>query len=127
MQSNQPLLFDRVILNTFIGIAHSHIASLFDCFNGFLVFRNTPEELYLAMAAVGGLYCRQEGSTKIAMWYYNNARLKLLAKVRPMHISLLLSFILLSHLLMHALLTLFLFPLLFVDYIVERATLDSNL
>ena len=75
--------FDRVIINVFLGISQRHICEFFECFRDFCIEKDTPEELYLAMAAVGGLYCSQEGSTRIAHWLYQGARLKLLAKVAP--------------------------------------------
>ncbi|KAL1889733.1 hypothetical protein Sste5346_008719 [Sporothrix stenoceras] len=72
---------DRVVLDTFLDLFEQHVADTFECFRAFTIERFTPPELYLAMAAVGGLYCSTAGAVKIATWLCEMARRKLLTKV----------------------------------------------
>lgn len=68
------VVHDRMILDVFLGLFQSRLSTTFPCFRNFRIYRDTRQELYLAMAAVGGLYCDVPGSTKVAKWYYYNAR-----------------------------------------------------
>ncbi|KAK6371447.1 hypothetical protein LTS17_008697 [Exophiala oligosperma] len=71
----QPLpRFDRDITNVFIHLFEDNVCGAFPIFRGFRITRDTPQHLYLAMAAVGGLYCATAGSLRMATWYIQNAR-----------------------------------------------------
>lgn len=74
--------FDRDIINVFIRLFEDNVSDFFPVFRGFRITRDTPQHLYLAMAGVGGLYCTTTGSTRMATWYYYNARRQLFTSVR---------------------------------------------
>lgn len=77
-----PVTCDRLIINTFIGLFQVYVAPTLPCFTGRTVDSSTPEEVYLAMAAVGGLYCEAPKSEIIAKWLFHTAQRKLLSMVR---------------------------------------------
>ncbi|CAK7222525.1 hypothetical protein SEUCBS140593_004928 [Sporothrix eucalyptigena] len=71
---------DRMVLDAFLDLFEQHVTDAFECFRAFAIDRATPPELYLSMAAVGGLYCSTAGAVKIATWLCETARRKLLTK-----------------------------------------------
>lgn len=73
--------FDRTIVNIFLGLFQEHVAEFFPVFRRFRVTKRTPQHLYLAMAAVGGVYCSVPGSAKVSQWFHYNARRDLLTGV----------------------------------------------
>ena len=74
-------VFDTLVINTFIGHFQTHVAPMFPCFQNFRISASTPEEVYLAMAATGGLYCKTPKSDMVAKWLLHTARRKLLTVV----------------------------------------------
>ena len=72
-------IYDHDITSIFLENARTHLSKTFALFADFKVTLNTREELCLAMAAVGGLYCQVTDSFKIAKAMYNDARRLLLA------------------------------------------------
>ncbi|KEF60626.1 uncharacterized protein A1O9_02187 [Exophiala aquamarina CBS 119918] len=81
LASVQSPKVDRAIINVFLGLFQSRLSETFQHFRGFYIRKDTPTELYLAMAAVGGLYCSIAGSADVARWLYYSAQHKLLTKV----------------------------------------------
>jgi len=79
--SIEPVTYDPLVINVFIGIFQTHVVPTFSCFDNFRIGSTTPEEVYLAMAAAGGLYCTVPGSEKMAKGLYHVARRKLLTFV----------------------------------------------
>lgn len=79
-----PIACDTIIINVFIGLFQAHVAPMFPCFKGFVVGDTTDEELLLAMAATGGLYCETPRSETVAKWLLHAARRKLLTLVGDM-------------------------------------------
>ena len=73
--------YDDEVVNVFVNLARVNICSTFKVFSDFVVHGNTPHELYLAMAALGGLFCQVQGSYKVAKTMYNDARRLLMASV----------------------------------------------
>ena len=73
--------FDRAITDVFIRLFQDSVCDFFPVFRGFRITPNTPQYLYLAMAAVGGLYCTTAGSMRMATWYTYNARRQLFTSV----------------------------------------------
>jgi hypothetical protein len=67
-------VYDPDIINVLLNIARVHLADPFPIFSTFEAKPGMREELCLAMAAVGGLYCTIPGSTKIAKALYNDSR-----------------------------------------------------
>ncbi|KAJ9603451.1 hypothetical protein H2200_012229 [Cladophialophora chaetospira] len=78
---DSPIECDRLILDVFIGLFQVHVAPTFPCFKDFRANSSTPEELYLAMAATGGLYCQLPRSEVVANWLLHKARRKLMTLV----------------------------------------------
>ena len=72
-------IYDESIINIFLNLARNHLADSFSVFAYFEAMPGMRQELCLAMAAVGGLFCSVEGSNKIAKALYNDARRMLLA------------------------------------------------
>lgn len=64
--STEPLTYDPVIINIFIGLFHEHLAPKFPGFPNCRMATDIPEALYLAMAANGGLYCKTPKAEKVA-------------------------------------------------------------
>jgi len=77
----QADLYDSEVLDIFVGLAVAHLDGTFKLFANFAITDHTTTELYRAMAAVGGLFCRVSGSFKIAKALYHDARRLLLASV----------------------------------------------
>ena len=74
-------IYDREVINVLLNLAKSHLSSTFAIFSTFEAITGMKEELCLAMASVGGLFCTVQGSTKIAKKLYNDARRLLLESV----------------------------------------------
>jgi hypothetical protein len=72
---------DPEIVNVFLNLFMIHVACTFTTFQGFHINENTPASLILAMAAVGGLFCKIEGSFRIARAMHNDARRIMLTRV----------------------------------------------
>ena len=72
---------DTLVVNVFVGLFQVHVAPTFPCFEKFRIDASTPEEVYLAMGAVGGLYCQSPKSEIVAKWFLHRARRKLLTVV----------------------------------------------
>ncbi|KAK5045147.1 hypothetical protein LTR84_009480 [Exophiala bonariae] len=68
---------DPIITNIFIGLFCVYVAPALPCFRGQVVDSSIPEELSLAMAAVGGLFCKVAKSASIARWLFHTAQRKL--------------------------------------------------
>ena len=79
--TSEPFYCDPVIINVFVGIFKTQIAPMFPCFQNFKIVPTMPQELYLAMAAAGGLCCTNPGSEKVAKWLFHATRRKLLTSV----------------------------------------------
>ncbi|EXJ70441.1 uncharacterized protein A1O5_06509 [Cladophialophora psammophila CBS 110553] len=73
-----PLADDSLIMDIFIGLFQTYITPTFPCFRGFRIDSSTREEVSLAMAAAGGLYCPAPKSELIAKWMHHFSRRKLL-------------------------------------------------
>ncbi|KAB5540295.1 hypothetical protein GE09DRAFT_1245326 [Coniochaeta sp. 2T2.1] len=67
-------IYDEQIINVLLNVARRQISSTFSIFADFEAGPDTCVELFLAMAAVGGLYCKEPDSTKIAKMLFNDAR-----------------------------------------------------
>jgi hypothetical protein len=72
---------DTEIVNAFLNLFAVHVASTFTTFQGFQIREDTPASLVLAMAAVGGLFCKIDGSFRIARAMHNDARRIMLTRV----------------------------------------------
>jgi hypothetical protein len=73
---------DPEIVNVFLNLFAIHVATTFTTFQDFSITENTPASLILAMAAVGGLFCKIDGSFPIARAMHNDARRIMLTQVR---------------------------------------------
>jgi hypothetical protein len=73
---------DPEIVNVFLNLFAIHVATTFTTFQNFHITENTPASLILAMAAVGGLFCKIEGSFRIARAMHNDARRIMLTRVK---------------------------------------------
>jgi hypothetical protein len=73
---------DPEIVNVFLNLFAIHVATTFTTFSNFKITENTPSSLILAMAAVGGLFCKLDGSFRIARAMHNDARRIMLTRVR---------------------------------------------
>jgi hypothetical protein len=71
-----PRIYDLDVLNIWIDCAVRNLASTFVSFADFEV-----DEVYIAMAAIGGVYCEVRDSFQLAQVLYNDSRRLLLAKV----------------------------------------------
>ena len=67
-------IYDEEVINVFLNLGRLHLFSTFPMFSDFEAKSGTKEELCLAMAAVGGLFCTVKGSYKVAKTLYNDAR-----------------------------------------------------
>ncbi|KIY00978.1 uncharacterized protein Z520_03644 [Fonsecaea multimorphosa CBS 102226] len=85
-----PPDYDDVVINVFIGLFQRHIAPTFSCFQGFRIGPSTPAEVYLGVAAVGGLYCQVPKADIVAKWLQRIAKRKLLTVVHIQHPTTLL-------------------------------------
>ncbi len=73
-----PLTDDSLVVDIFVGLFQTYITPTFPCFRGFRIEQSTSEEVSLAMAAAGGLYCSAPKSEMIAKWLHHFSRRKLL-------------------------------------------------
>ena len=67
-------LYDSEVINVFLNLAVSHLGRTFTFLESFAVQENTRPELYLAVAAIGGLFCQVTGSYKVAEAMYHDSR-----------------------------------------------------
>jgi hypothetical protein len=67
-------LYDTAVVNILLNIAKRHLSSTFRFLCDFKATVDTPNELWMSMAAVGGLFSGIEGSATIAKSLYNDAR-----------------------------------------------------
>ena len=72
--SISPHVYDKDTINVLLNVFQQHLSSSFPIFANFTVDADTRQELYLAMAAVGALFCDVWGSHSIAKALYNDAR-----------------------------------------------------
>ena len=57
-------IYDEEVVNVFLNLGRTHLSSTFPIFSDFDAKVGTKEELCLAMAAVGALFCTVKGSYK---------------------------------------------------------------
>ncbi|TKA62152.1 hypothetical protein B0A55_10538 [Friedmanniomyces simplex] len=69
-----PSIYDLDILDIWIELAITRVGGTFPLFQSFRVDENTRDELYLAVAAVGGAFCDAENSFDLARVMFNDAR-----------------------------------------------------
>ena len=74
-------VYDPQMINILLNLAKTNLAGTFTIFEDFRALQSTAEDLIVAMAAVGALYCDVEGSHKVAKACYNDARRITLAAV----------------------------------------------
>ncbi|KAK5064917.1 hypothetical protein LTR84_000751 [Exophiala bonariae] len=67
-------IYDEEVINVLLNLAKTHISSTFSLFSDFETTPDMKEELCLAMAAVGGLFCTVSESAKVAKKLHNDAR-----------------------------------------------------
>ncbi len=67
-------IYDEEVINVFLNLGRIHLSGTFPIFSDFEAKPGTSEELCLAMAAVGALFCNVRGSFKVARVLYNDAR-----------------------------------------------------
>ncbi|KEF59120.1 uncharacterized protein A1O9_03964 [Exophiala aquamarina CBS 119918] len=73
---------NRAVLDVFITLFEINAAPWLDAITDeIFITSKTPPEWFLAIAALGGLFCNTPGAGTIARWLYNNSRYKLLAFV----------------------------------------------
>ncbi|KAH8804407.1 hypothetical protein F5884DRAFT_754016 [Xylogone sp. PMI_703] len=65
--------YSKPMLNSFLSYFAANVTPTFPVFKGFRVKQNTLPELTLAMAGVGGLFCRVPGNFVVARAMYNGA------------------------------------------------------
>lgn len=78
---NAQLQCDPAVLEIMINLFRIRLSPTFRCFENFTICETTPTELFVAMAAVGCLYCKANDSMMVAKWLFNHARVVLLSKV----------------------------------------------
>ena len=66
--------YDKDIVNVFLNLAVKHVSSTLAFLKGFTVSTDTRAELYLAVAAIGGLFCQVPGSYSVAEAMYHDSR-----------------------------------------------------
>ncbi|KAK0287555.1 hypothetical protein LTR35_004030 [Friedmanniomyces endolithicus] len=69
-----PRMYDLDVLDIWVDIAVGCIGTMFPIFKEFQVDEGTTDALYVAMAAVGGVYCNVENSFHLAKVMFNDAR-----------------------------------------------------
>lgn len=74
-------IYDNDIVDVFLNLATTCLSPTFRLFENFAISTNTRDELYLAMAAVGGLFSQVPGSFRVAKAMFHDARRLLLASV----------------------------------------------
>lgn len=73
--------YDNEVINAFLNNAKRHVATTFPVLAPFEATYSTAEEIVLAMAAVGAVFCNVAGSERVAKACYNDARRIAFAKV----------------------------------------------
>ena len=73
--------YDASIVNVFLNLAVKNLGSTFKCLEDFAVIADTRCELYMAVAATGGLFCQMPGSYAVAEAMYHDSRRILLSAV----------------------------------------------
>ena len=73
--------YNKSVVNTFLKYCLANVGTDFEIFQDFRVHLDTPPETTLAMAAVGGLFCKVSGSFSMARAMYNDAHRILATKV----------------------------------------------
>ncbi|SPO04334.1 uncharacterized protein DNG_07018 [Cephalotrichum gorgonifer] len=71
-------VYDGDVINILLNLSKTHISSTFAIFSDFEANSDTRAELWLAMAAVGGLYCTVYSGTNVAKMLFNDSRRLLL-------------------------------------------------
>lgn len=66
--------YDTAVVNVFIDLAVKNLGPTFSCLEDFTVHPDTRPELYMAVAAVGGLFCRVPDSYRVAAAMWHDAR-----------------------------------------------------
>jgi hypothetical protein len=74
-------IYDEEVMNVFVNITEHHLAKTIPILADFRATENCRKELYLAYAAVGGLFCNIPGRFKVVNSMYNDARRMLLDPV----------------------------------------------
>lgn len=74
-------VYDIQIIEIFASLTSENVAEFFPIFEGFRVNTDAGNELCLAMAAVGGLFCQVPDSFRVAKAMYNDARRLTFSKV----------------------------------------------
>jgi hypothetical protein len=74
--SSAHLMDDKSVIDELIWLFQDRVSPWFSCFRDteVRITVHTRKEWYLAMAAVGALFCSTEGSSKISKWLYHCAR-----------------------------------------------------
>ncbi|KAH8719106.1 hypothetical protein HC256_003727 [Beauveria bassiana] len=72
---------DAYVVNVFLNIFRRHIPPTFSLFRDMNLSNSPTSSYYMAMAAVGGLFCSVRGSYDVARALYNDSRRMLLTKV----------------------------------------------
>jgi len=67
-------IYDEEVINILLNLARTHLSSTFAIFSDFEATADNKDELCLAMAAVGGLFCTVSESAKVAKKLHNDAR-----------------------------------------------------
>lgn len=70
----QPQVYDKEVISILLRIGILHTSSTFSIFSNFEVSKETNLQLCLAMAAVGALFSTAEGSERVSMSLYSDAR-----------------------------------------------------
>lgn len=78
-------LYDSEVINIFLNLAVNHLGPTFTFLETFATDTTTRPELYLAVAAIGGLFCQVLGSYKIAEAMFHDSRRLLHEIVRSPH------------------------------------------
>ena len=77
--------YDSKMLDTLLNNAKRYLAGAFPILEPFEASFDTPEELVLAMAAVGALFCSVSGGERVAKALWNDARRIAFVKVGPVN------------------------------------------
>lgn len=72
---------DEFVTNVFLNIFRRHIPPVFSLFQEMDLSGPANSSYYMAMAAVGGLFCSTQGSYDVARSLYNDSRRILLTRV----------------------------------------------
>jgi hypothetical protein len=73
--------YDTSTINVFLDLAATNLSRTFPSLLPLPELHKPSDDLVLAVAAVGALYCDVDGSEKLAKACYNDARRMLFAKV----------------------------------------------